>query len=313
MREVPHPGRGSSDSGDETSRWLACARRGDLDAAWAVSDRIRERTRLFGDPSRPRHEQVLWDGTPIDGRRVLVRCYHGLGDTIQFARYLPALCRRAASVAVWTQDVLRPLLRTLSVNAELLPLHDGDPGVDVDMDVEIMELPYVFRTTLETIPHTVPYLDAAALALVNAGRPRVGVAWRAGDWDRRRSIPFDILGSLLADEGADWYALHHDPRPHERHPRLQYLPTMGLVALARAIRSLDLVITVDTVTAHLAGALGVSTWTLLRREADWRWFEGRTDSPWYPTMRLFRQPVEGDWHSALADVQRSLQPRDVPA
>lgn len=291
---------------DDARHWIALARRGDFAAAWNVSDRILARTRVFGDPSRPRHEQTLWNGTPVDNLHVLVRCYRGLGDTIQFARYLRELRARASRVTVWAQGTVLPLLQSMALDVTWLPLHDGDPGVAADLNVEIMELAHVFRTTLETIPSTIPYLHVPMLPLQGSCRPRVGIVWRAASRDRQRSIPFVELTPLLDDERVDWYALQHEAAPRERHPRLRSLPTDGLLATGQAMRGLDLVITVDSMPAHLAGALGVPTWTLLRHDADWRWLEQRTDSPWYPTMRLFRQRTEGRWREVLADVRRTL-------
>ena len=293
---------------DAARRWLALARQGEFRAAWEVSDRIRAATPVFGDASRPRHQQVLWNGSPVSGRHVLVRCYHGLGDTIQFARYLPQLRARAARVTVWAQDALLPLLQTMPVDVHWLPLHDGDPGVAADVDVEIMELAHVFRSTVDTIPNAVPYLHVAPLPVPASPRPRIGVIWRAGEWDRERSLPFSALTPLLDDERLEWYSLQHRPDSRERHPRLRCLSVADLVSTARMMRALDVVMTVDTMGAHLAGALGVTTWTLLRRHADWRWLEARDDSPWYPTMHLFRQRVEGQWDAVLAEVQAALQP-----
>src|SRR5918993_1618727 len=242
---------------DDVRQWLSLARRAEFSAAWTVSDRIRARTPVFGDASRPRHEQLLWDGSPVSGRHVLVRCYHGLGDTIQFARYLPALRARAAKVTVWAQDALLPLLHTMPVDVDWLPLHEGDPGVAADVDVESMELAQVFRSTEDTIPNAVPYLHVAPLPMVPSARPRVGINWRAGDWDGDRSIPFGALTPLLDDERLDWYSLQHAPASQETHPRLRTLANADLVGTARTMRSLDLVVTVDTMPAHLAGALGV--------------------------------------------------------
>ena len=290
----------------DAARWLALARRGDLGAAWAVSDRIRARTRVFGDPSRPRHEQVLWDGTSVDGRHVLVRCYHGLGDTIQFARYLPPLRARAAQVTVWAPAVILPLLQTMPIDVRWLPLHDGAAGVTADVDLEIMELAYLFRSTLDSIPCVIPYLHVPHDEVASSLRPRVGLVWRGGRWDGARSIPLTELESLLEERRVDWYDLQHDAAPSERHPHLARLPTEGLLTTAMSMRRLDLLITVDSMPAHLAGALGLPTWTLLRRHADWRWMERRSDSPWYPTMRLFRQRTEGRWSDVLAAVRRAL-------
>jgi hypothetical protein len=294
----------------DADAWVCAARRGDFQEAWRLSDRIRARTTNRGDPSVPRHTQQIWDGTPFEGRRVLVRCYHGLGDTIQFARYLPPLCAIARDVIVWAQPKLVPLIETVCRGLTVLPLHDGAPDVDYDVDVEIMELAHAFRTTLETIPAKVPYLRAPGATDGHAAGSSVGIAWRAGDWDPRRSIGFARLTPLFDDTGLDvrWHSLQFDARKDEQHPRLHASTSeeMRLHTIAACMQAMALVISIDSMPAHLAGALGVPVWTLLPHDADWRWLEQRTDSPWYPTMRLFRQSPPGDWDDALAGVHQAL-------
>jgi hypothetical protein len=292
--------------GNDSDEWLRLARRGDFEGAWAASDRIRARNAGVRDWTLPRHHQTIWDGSPLAGREVLIRCYHGLGDTIQFIRYAALVRRVARRVAVWGQPALLPLLERMSGIDEFLPLHDGAPQTDYDVDVEIMELPYVFRTTLATIPDAVPYLSAEPVC-VAGDRPRIGIVWRAGEWNSDRSIPFAELGPLFDCAAVTWYALQLAPQRHERHPRIRAMRADTIIDTARAMASLDLVISVDSMPAHLAGALGVPVWTLLPWDADWRWMEGRTDSPWYPTMRLFRQPARGCWSAVVDEVRLALQ------
>jgi hypothetical protein len=281
-------------------------RRGDFEAAWALADRELSGPRAADAFTRPRHLQCIWDGRPIDGRRVLVRCYHGLGDTIQFARFLPEVAKRAATVVVWAQPALLPLLATIDAPLALLPLHDGVPDVDYDVDVEIMELPFIFRSTLETLPREVPYLSIDAPRQPRA-HPRIGIVWRAGDWESDRSIPFDALRPLFEIEGLTWCSLQLGRREAETHPLLADISTADVTKAAREIHGLDLLITVDSMPAHLAGALAVPVWTLLKRDADWRWMDDRADSPWYPTMRLFRQQREGDWKDVVDSVEDALR------
>jgi hypothetical protein len=295
----------------DATAWGRAARRGDFEEAWRCSDRIRARTANRGDPSVPRHLQQIWDGTPLEGRRVLVRCYHGLGDTIQCARYLPALRAIARDVIVWAQPRVVPLVRTVSDGLAVLPLHDGAPDVDYDVDIEIMELAYAFRTTLQTIPATVPYLHVPGIAGDDAGRVgacTIGIAWRAGGWNPERSIDFTLLTPWFDDIGLDvrWRSLQFDGRDGERHPRLQAFEEKNLFDTAARMRAMALVISIDSMPAHLAGALGVPVWTLLPHDADWRWLERRADSPWYPTMRLFRQARQGDWEGVLGEVHQVL-------
>src|SRR5918993_3284089 len=126
-------------------RWTAAMLRGDFNAAWDVSDALVHTTRLQDHKTVPRHLQNIWDGTPVAGKRVFVRCYHGLGDTIQFIRYAALLKGVAAEVIVWAQPSLIPLLQTIKGVDRLLPLHDGVPDVEYDVDVELGELPHIFR------------------------------------------------------------------------------------------------------------------------------------------------------------------------
>lgn len=291
------------------ARWMRHMRRGEWDEAWKVSDEVLRARAGETFWHLPRHEQPVWDGTPLEGKRVLVRCYHGLGDTLQFARYLPRVREIAASVAVWAQPELIPLLRTLRHPGagRLLPLHDGDPGVEYDVDVEVMELTHVFRATPATLPAEVPYLHAEPAPLPRDGRLAVGLVWRAGDWDERRSLPASLLAPLAELPGVALHVLQRGPALAERPAGFGVVSgSDSVLEAASVMRALDLVVTVDSMPAHLAGALGVPVWTLLHAEADWRWMEGREDSPWYPTMRLFRQERPGEWEPVVARVAEEL-------
>jgi hypothetical protein len=288
----------------QLERWLGCMRRGDFDAAWDLSDAsVRARA---GVPCwhLPRDRQSIWNGTPIDGKRVLVRCYHGLGDTVQFIRYAPMLRERAREVLVWAQPSLLPLLFDVDGIDALLPLHDGTPAAHYDVDVEVMELAHVFRSNAETLPRSIPYLRAEPSPLPPRDGLAVGVVWKAGDWNSSRSVPPEALEPLFGVDGVTFFSLQRD----ETHPQLQALEgTDDPLLTARLIRAMDLVISVDTFPAHLAGALGARVWTLLPEMCDWRWMEERGDTPWYPTMRLFRQQRQGDWSSVFADVVHALR------
>ena len=280
-------------------------RRGDFAAAWNISDAS---LRTRSDQTRlERSQQSVWNGSSLSGKRVLVRCYHGLGDTIHFIRYAALLKEIAAEVIVWTQPTLIPLLRGVRGIDRLLPLHDGSPDVEYDVDVELSELPHVFRTTLASIPSSVPYIAVEPAVLPNDGRLRVGLIWQSGDWDDRRSIPFSEIKRLGSVPGVDWYVLQRDAM------RAGWDGELGVIAGgdnplddARVMSALDLVITVDTMTAHLAGALGRPTWTLLHADPDWRWMLNRDDTPWYPIMRLFRQPHPTRWDLVINQVMRNV-------
>ncbi len=288
---------------DPGASWMRHMREGDWEAAWRVSDRLLPRE---VDWHAPRHLQRIWTGAPVEGRRVLVRCYHGLGDTLQFARFLPLLRRRVAALTVWAQPALIPLLRTMGDVGTLLPLHDGTPEVEYDVDLEIMELAHLLRVTPATLPSAVPYLHPPPRPRPGPGL-QAGLVWAAGDWDAARSLPPELLLPLADIPGVTLHIL-------QRGSALAGLPPgLGIPAgsddmmeTASQVASLDLVISVDSMPAHLAGALGCPVWTLLRHEADWRWMEGREDSPWYPTMRLFRQERPGDWAGVIAQVAGAL-------
>jgi hypothetical protein len=302
---APHCTAPPSEASGE--RWLALMRRGDLAAAWTVSDAIM-RAR-GGAPSwhLPRHLQHVWNGEPLAGRRVLVRCYHGLGDTLHFIRYAPMVRSIAAELIVWAQPSLLPLLATVQGIDTLLPLHDSVPDVEYDVDVELMELPHVFRTTLRTVPNEVPYLHVPPLPRARGPELDVGLAWAGGDWEPRRSVPYALLEPLTRIPGVSLHVLQRGPH------RRDWQPGQGTLANvrdaydeARFMRSLDLVISVDSMPAHLAGALGVPVWTLLHHDPDWRWMSRGSRSAWYPTMRLFRQEQPGEWEPVIARVAAEL-------
>ncbi len=282
---------------DTGARWMALMRRGEWDAAWRLSDAALAARGAVRDWTLPRHLQPVWDGAPLHGRRVLVRCYHGLGDTIQFIRLVPALQAIAREVTVWAQAELIPLLSTMRDPPRLLPLHDGTPEVEYDTDIEVMELAHALRMTPATLPASVPYLHPPAARRTGG----IGLVWRAGDWDGRRSLPFARLAPLAEIPGVTLHILQRGPGLAECPAGFgQPSGTDDILEAASRMRGLDLVVSVDSMPAHLAGALGVPVALLLAREADWRWMDGREGSPWYPTMRLFRQAREGDWAEPLA-------------
>jgi hypothetical protein len=303
--------------------WTRHMRRGEFERAWALSDAALERRRGRTSRHLPRHEQWIWDGAPLDGRRVLVRCYHGFGDTIQFIRYAPLLKKIASRVIVWMQPKLMPLFTGMAGIDELLPLHDGTPDCEYDVDVELMELPHVFRTTLETIPRAVPYVRLPAMPgepdshvwglpppIPSARRSSNDVAVlvfpTSGDWDQRRDLPIEELAKLARVPGVSLYALGREAWTRDRPEVTAIDVPETIAAAASAIAAADLVLSVDSMPAHLAGAMGLPVWTLLHADADWRWMEGRDDSPWYPSMQLFRQRDAGGWADVVDAVKAAL-------
>lgn len=274
--------------------WIDVMRNGDHRAAWRINEQVL-RSREPGtrdDPRLPYHLRWVWDGRPFDNRHVLVRCYHGLGDTLQFARYLPLLGRRAASLTVETQAELVPLLAGMDGIDRLVPFDVAAPVPASECDLEIMELPFALRSTPDAV--SPPYLHSPPAAFP---RGTVGLCWEAGEWDPERSMPGEVFALFTSQPCVTLL-----PSP----TGLSVLNPQGcprnMPATAAMVAGLDLVVTVDTMVAHLAGALNRPTWLLLKHDADWRWMAGRTDSPWYPSMRLYRQPTPGDWTSVLASV-----------
>jgi hypothetical protein len=291
--------------------WTAAMRSGDFMAAWAVSDEVLRRRIESGERcwDWPRHLQYVWRGEALRDKRVLVRCYHGLGDTIQFIRFAAPLRQLARHTVFWVQPELLELAKAAPGVDRAIPLHEGAPDVAYDLDIEIMELPHALRITPQTLGRGVPYLFArfAGEADNASSRKRVGLVWRAGTWNPSRSIPIELLMRARAAAGVDLVSLQLDADPAE----IAALDATDwrradVYLLATRLMTLDLVITVDTMVAHLAGALGRPVWTLLPADCDWRWMEGRSDSPWYPSMRLFRQRHAGRWRDVLDDVIAAL-------
>jgi hypothetical protein len=307
----------SQDGPDVGAEWLAAMRRGDWEGAWRATDRIelprRARQRAAGFERQPEH--LRWDGTPLAGRSVLVRCEHGLGDTLQFMRFVPHLGARQLHFLV--QPQLVGLLRGAPGLGEVRNYWTDDPLPSHEVDIEVMELAYALRLTLAQLPPPYPHLhrqlaDAPPLPLRDEDRLRVGLVWAASDWDGSRSVPLAALAPLFGLDAVRYYSLQQGEAAHD--PLLQRLGivvlsphTRDLAAAAAAMAALDLVLCVDAMPAHLAGTLGRPTWVLLKHEADWRWMEGREDSPWYPTLRLFRQPRAGDWAAVARQVASCLR------
>lgn len=272
--------------------------------------------------SAPAFPQPLWLGGPsLAGRRILLRWEQGLGDTIQFCRYARLLGERGAHVILVVQPPLLQLLTRLEGSGELLA--EGQPLPPFDYHCPLLSLPLACGTDLANVPTAPRYIhpDAGRLAVwrQKLGRPqapRIGLAWSGRPEhknDANRSLALADLLTALPD-GLELVVLQKDIRPADRavldaHPEIRlFAGELGDFADTAALcEEMDLVISVDTSIAHLAGALGRPLWLLLPYVPDWRWLMERSDSPWYPTARLFRQPVVGDWQTVLADLRRHLQ------
>ena len=253
----------------------------------------------------------VWNGADVLGRTILVRAEQGFGDAIQFARYLPLIRDAGGKPILVCAPALVPLMQSLP-GIQAVPSTGVLPEFDAWIDQ--ISLPRLFGTTLDTIPANDAYLRAETdrvqvwrLRLPKG--PKVGIAFAGNPKhpaDRRRSIPSDLTQMLRDIPGISFVNLHHGKaaRPLGLPDLTQWMTDYA--ETAALIDTLDLVVTVDTSVAHLAGALGKPVWVLLPHAPDWRWLLGRTDSPWYRSARLFRQPTPGDWTSVLADVATKL-------
>jgi len=265
--------------------------------------------------------QPSWDGAPFPGSTLLLHCEQGFGDTIMLLRYLPRVKALGGRVLLVVQPALAGLAATCpGVDQVIL---QGEPLPSFDLFLPLFSLPRVFRTGLDTIPAEIPYLDVPAsvpnrgeLARVLAqseGRVRIGLVWSGNAGYKNnaaRSMPCGVLAPLAALGGVAWYSLNVGSMELPELPDIRPLSPFlsNFSDTAYALSGMDLVISVDTAVAHLAGALGVPTLLLLPFFPDWRWMLGRDDSPWYPTARLYRQPGPGEWEPVVRQLMADLSP-----
>ncbi|HEX4793403.1 MAG TPA: tetratricopeptide repeat-containing glycosyltransferase family protein [Humisphaera sp.] len=265
-------------------------------------------------------KEPLWDGSPLAGKHILLHEEQGLGDTIQFIRYVPLVKARGGDVTVGVQPALRRLLTGQCGIDRILTAGGSIPAFAVH--APFMSLPRLMGTTQYTVPADMPYLRAEpALSaqwkarLANYPGLKVGVVWAGSAHhtrDKTRSIRLEAFAPLAQAKNVTWISLQKgDQATQPRPPGLELLDwTQELddfADTAGLIDNLDLVIAVDTAVAHLAGAMGKKTWVLIPFAPDWRWMTRRNNTPWYPTMRLFRQPRPGDWKTAIEQIARELQ------
>ncbi|HEY4746591.1 MAG TPA: tetratricopeptide repeat-containing glycosyltransferase family protein, partial [Steroidobacteraceae bacterium] len=264
----------------------------------------------------------LWRGDDqLQRRTILLHAEQGLGDTIQFARYAPLLARAGANVILETHPELKPLLARLDGVRSVIARGEARPAHD--FHCPLGSLPMAFKTELSSVPAEIPYVSADAERverwrprLEALGGPRVGLVW-AGNAahanDRNRSVPLALLRALWGADTARVVSLQRDLRAGDAEmlaaaPVLQLGPELAdFDDTAAVLAGCDLLITVDTSVAHLAGAMGRPVWLLLPFSCDWRWTAASDRSPWYPSARLYRQPQPGDWESVVARVASDLR------
>jgi tetratricopeptide (TPR) repeat protein len=304
--------------------WLLA---GDFERGWPEFE-WRWRSRGFQERRLPRPR---WDGSPLTGRVILLYAEQGLGDTFQFVRYAPLLKARGASVIVECQEALVPILRGCAGIDRIVPR--GQPLPDYDVQAPLLSLPGILRTSVDSVPANVPYLTADA-RLVEHWRQelcrveglKIGIAWQGNPKypaDRERSIPLARFAPIARLPGVHLVSLQktYGTEQIKEVAREFSVTDFGtrldeangpFMDTAAIMMNLDLVVTSDTAIPHLAGALGVPVWMALPKMADFRYLLRRDDSPWYPTMRLFRQTEAGNWEEVFGRLAVELgawQPR----
>lgn len=292
--------------------------KGDYRNGWREYDwRWRMKSFVAPDLSAP-----VWKGEDLQGKSILLHCEQGLGDSIHFIRYAAMVKALGTCVIVPTPAPLVPLFRNVKGIDVLNQI--GEPIPHYDYHASLMSLPGIFDTTVETILADIPYLhpDQAKIdswheRLKSLTGLKIGIVWRGNPTymnDRNRSMPAENFAPILKLKGLSVIVLQKDAREDEiaaldispDTPFLNAGPELhDFQETAALVKNLDLVLTVDTSVCHLAGALGQEVWTLA--VPDWRWLEGREDTPWYPGMRLFMQPASGEWPKACENVRNALQ------
>jgi tetratricopeptide (TPR) repeat protein len=285
---------------------------------WKTKDFVKS-SRIFSKP--------VWDGYDIRGLTVLLECEQGLGDTIQFIRYAALLAQKGATVIVDCQRELAPLIKGVSGVHQIFV--QGEELPEYDLYCPLLSLPRIFNTTLESIPSKESYIEADAVlarrwkekVFSDNSSLKIGLVWAGKPThknDRNRSFPLATFSPLAALDHISFYSLQkgETAKQVENPPAgihlIDYTEEFcDFADTAAFMENLDLVVSVDTSVVHLAGALGKPVWVLLPFVPDWRWMLDREDSPWYPTMKLFRQPSAGDWESVIYRVRDALM--DVSA
>ncbi len=309
------------DPGHTTARFnlaVALLLAGDYEQGWKAYEHRWNFEHLAG--TLPAYSQPRWQGEDLQGRTILIIGEQGLGDCIQFVRYVEPLQALGARIVLQVPTTLITLFQisggiTIGFD-EIVP--------DFDVWCPMMSLPAVMKTTLDSIPRSLAYIQAAADAvsqwhekLGQKNRLRVGISWsgRRDTWiNQHKSVPFDlVLNMIQRNPQYQWVNLQVDVDEYQSRMLTEsgvsmYPGTIHCMAdTAALISCLDVVISVDSAVSHLSAALGRPTWIMLNQFAvDWRWLINRGDSPWYPTVKLFRQPEQGDWTTVINRIQRFL-------
>ncbi len=270
----------------------------------------------------PAFRQPRWDGSALDGRSILLYADHGLGDSIQFIRYAPKVKALGGDVIVACQRPLAQLFASCAgVDRIVAEMADCPP---FDVYIPLMSLPGVFATTSATVPADVPYLwpetrrfDAERRAAIDRDGFNIGIAWQGNPryrQDRHRSFDFAQVERLARIDGVRLFSLQKGPGVEQIDAVAERFAVRSLGSMvadlnetAAVMQCLDLVITPDSALAHLAGAVGAPVWVALAYAADWRWQRERSDSAWYPSMRLFRQDTWGQWDDVFARMESALR------
>ncbi|MGN6651653.1 tetratricopeptide repeat protein [Trinickia sp.] len=319
------------------NRALCLLQTGDLAAGFAEYEWRWQRKRIA--PSRRAFDAPLWLGdASLEGKTVLLHAEQGLGDTLQFCRYAALVAKQGARVVLEVQPELARLLTGLEGVAALVTA--GEPLPAFDYHCPLLSLPLAMRTVIATIPADTPYLFAEAQASaqwrarIEAAVPnealKVGLVWAGGHRphvaelrknDARRSLDIERLAPIIEVPGVQWFSLQKGEKAvqqlsamRERHEAARRIidwtdELSDFADTAALVDNLDLVISVDTSTAHLAGAMNKPVWILNRLDTCWRWMLEREDTPWYPSARLFRQPALGDWDSVIERITHALAAR----
>jgi hypothetical protein len=269
----------------------------------------------------------IWNGEPLKDRSILLYCEQGLGDTIQFARYARELGAQGACVTIQCQAALVDTLGTIKNVTRVISTNDE--AMDVDYKSSLLSVPGILKTTIRDIPSTTPYVLAARTELDHwsktlgnlSNKPKVGLVWSGNPdnkTDHKRSMSLNHLAPIFNLQDIHVVSLQIgaaagqiDNLPALQRPHVLFPEMKPLSEVAAIISNLHLLISVDTALAHLAGALNKQVWTLISHVPDWRWMLNRGDTPWYPSMRLFRQPAPGDWNAVVMEVVEALKKQEL--